>query len=299
MTATDTHTRTHLHVDTHLDGDTVEPWAPPAPPVLRRGRRGRRTTALAVGLAVAGSAGGLAGWVAGREAAPDSTTTTYVPSSRLGGGDLDVAGVIAAAGRSITAVHTTVRFQRGPFVEQGTAAGTGIVLSADGLILTNAHVVEGATTIDVSFPGDGTRYAAQVVGSSSDADVAVIRVTGVSGLTPATFADSDQVRVGDDVVAVGNALDLGETMSVTRGIVSALDRTIETDNGTYRGLIQTDAAISSGNSGGALLDATGAVIGMNSAGAASSSGINAENIGFAIPSNTVLATIAEMGVRLG
>ena len=279
-------------------------WDPPMPPPPQRPtprRLGRAWLRIVAVVVLAGTAGGAAGWVAGHSGTGTGTqaATTFQPSEMLAGDSLDVAGVLAVAGPSITSVHTTMQYRDGPFVREGEGAGTAVVLTSEGLVLTNAHVVEDALTINVSFPDDTTAYVAELVAIDSDADIAVLRVDGVSGLTPAGFADSDQVKVGDDVVAIGNALDLGDTMTVTRGIISALDRTIETESGNFGGLIQTDAAISSGNSGGALIDVTGAVIGMNSAGAADSSGVSAENIGFAIPSNTILAMLEALGIDVG
>jgi S1-C subfamily serine protease len=119
----------------------------------------------------------------------------------------------------------------------------------------------------VTLPGETTPRDADLVGVASDVDVAVLRAPGVVGLAPTAFADSDGAQVGQNMIAIGNALDLGDTMSVTRGITSALDRAIETDDATYLGLFRIDAAITSGNSGDALLDMSGAVIGMSSAAA--------------------------------
>ncbi len=150
-------------------------------------------------------------------------------------------------------------------------------------MLTNAHVVSGATSVTVTLNGESTPRAATVIGTDSANDVALLRIQGATGLAPATIGDSGQVAVGDDVIAIGNALDLDGGVSVTRGIVSALHRTIDVENRTLTGVIQTDAAISSGNSGGPLVNAAGQIIGMNSAGATSTGTVTAENIGFAIP----------------
>ena len=125
-------------------------------------------------------------------------------------------------------------------------------------------------------------HDADVVGIDTNNDLALLKVKGVSGLTPATLAKPDSVQLGDDVVAIGFALNLDGGPSVTRGIVSALDRTLQSDNGVLDGLIQTDAAISSGNSGGPLVNAQGEVIGMDTAVARSDTSVAANNIGFAI-----------------
>jgi S1-C subfamily serine protease len=160
----------------------------------------------------------------------------------------------------------------------GSSTGTGFVVSADGEIITNAHVVEGQEIVKVRLPGESQARDARVVGASSDlTDVALLKVSGVNGLTPAQLGVSADLRVGDPVVAVGYALGLRGDPTVTTGIVSALGRTLDSQ---LAGLIQTDAAISPGNSGGPLLDSQGRVIGVNTAKAGQT---GAENIGFAIP----------------
>jgi putative serine protease PepD len=150
------------------------------------------------------------------------------------------------------------------------------VYTVDGLVLTNAHVVEDATQVTVSVLGGSQSRAATVVGVDAAHDVAVLRITDPTGLSVAQLGDSKDVKVGQDVVAIGNALGLRGDPSVTRGIVSALDRTI----GSLTGMLQTDAAINPGNSGGPLVNSAGQVIGINTAIAVES---NAQNIGFAIP----------------
>ena len=184
----------------------------------------------------------------------------------------------------MVSVDTSVQVRQGPYVQEGKGAGTGIVLDG-GYILTNAHVVADATEITVTPAGTGTARTATLVGADTANDVAVLKVEDTSGLTPATLGDSDQAQVGDEVIAIGNALALEGGLSVTQGIVSATGRSIEDETGTLTNLIQTDAAISSGNSGGALVDAAGQVIGMNSAVATSSASVSASNIGFAIAIN--------------
>jgi putative serine protease PepD len=189
----------------------------------------------------------------------------------------------------------------------GTAQGTGFVIDADGDIVTNHHVVEGATSIKVTF-ADGTTAEAKLVGSDATTDLAVIHVDVPSGeLHPLAFGDSSAVQVGDPVVAIGDPYGLENT--VTAGIISALDRTITSPNNhPIGGAIQTDAAINSGNSGGPLLDLSGHVIGVNSQ-IESSSGGNI-GIGFAVPANTAKTVVSQLiadgkathpylGVKLG
>ncbi len=158
-------------------------------------------------------------------------------------------------------------------------AGTGIILTADGYILTNAHVIANAASIKVAFPGEKNRkvMSANVIGRDPQNDVAVVKIDGVKDLIPARLGSSGLLKVGEAVVAVGNALALPGGSTVTTGIVSALDRRIEGDGERLDGLIQTDAAINPGNSGGPLVNTAGEVIGMNTAIIQ-----NTNNIGFAI-----------------
>ena len=158
----------------------------------------------------------------------------------------------------------------------GRGTGTGFVISADGRIATNAHVVGDASTVDVEF-SDGTAATATVLGVARSEDLAVIQVER-DDLTPVEFGSSDDLRVGERVVAIGNSLGFEGSPTATDGIVSALDRSIRIDDGTrLTELIQTDAAINPGNSGGPLFDLEGKVVGINSAGSPM-----AQNVGFAI-----------------
>ena len=266
-------------------GPVGAPAAPaPPPPPARRPHRARRAVAGAglASLAVLGGVGG--GWLADRSDDP-ATTDVGVPLDRasvqLDGTPLDVASVLDRMASSVVAIETTVQTRRGPFVAEGEGAGTGIVLDDAGHVLTNAHVVNGATQVGVTLAGDRTARSAAVVGTDPGNDIAVLLVDDAEGLVPATFSDRG-VQVGDDVVAIGNALALEGGPTVTEGIVSALDRSISTERGSLTGLIQTDAAISSGNSGGPLVDAYGEVVGVNTAVASSGGGVEASNIGFVI-----------------
>jgi S1-C subfamily serine protease len=259
-----------------------------------------------VGVAAAGvvvtlslAAGTAGGWLAGRSDGTAPATTEPASAaqassgSRSGGDGMDVSAVVAALQSSVVSVETEIAVRRGPTVASGQGAGTGIVLDG-GLILTNAHVVADASSITVSASGDDTPRTATLVASDETADIAVLQVDDTSGLVPATLGRSDGVTVGDDVVAIGNALALEGGMTVTSGIVSAIDREVDTENGTMTGLIQTDAAISSGNSGGPLVNAAGEVIGINSAVATSSGSVAASNIGFAIAIDTARAVVNQL-----
>ena len=196
-----------------------------------------------------------------------STNSPSGPTSVVAGPVLDVSGILAKVEPAVVAIQASGRL--------GTGQGTGIVITADGEVLTNAHVVEGATSIRVTLQGQSQSRAATLVGADSGNDIALLKITGASGLAVAELGSSSGVRVGDDVVAIGNALGLRGDPTVTRGIVSALNRSLD----TLTGMLQTDAAINPGNSGGPLANNKGQVIGINTAVA----GRGGQNIGFAIP----------------
>ena len=165
--------------------------------------------------------------------------------------------------------------------------GTGIILSEDGLILTNAHVVEGCDSAKIALH-DGTEYEAKLVGADNTSDIAVLKIDA-RGLVPAVFGESDELRVGDEVAALGNPLGEEFLATLTDGIVSAIDRGVSVD-GHSMNLIQTNTAINEGNSGGALLNMYGQVIGVTNMKMMSSYS-SIEGIGFAIPSSTVRAVV--------
>ena len=178
-------------------------------------------------------------------------------------------------------------------MDQGRGTGTGVVITSDGDILTNDHVVDGADSVFVLFAGDTEPTPATVIAVDAGNDLALLHVDQ-TGLTPAVFADPDSIDIGDEVVAVGFALDLDGGPTVTRGIVSALNRTIVSGDGALDGLIQTDTAISSGNSGGPLVNTRGQVIGINTAVFQSSSEVAANNVGFSISVAEALPVIEEL-----
>lgn len=210
-----------------------------------------------------------------------------------------VTTVLAKIEPSVVDIDTTISQTAGSGqVVTGEGAGTGIVVSASGEIVTNAHVVAGATSINVTL-ADGTTHQATVVKSDTAQDLAVIQITGVRGLTVAAFADSASVSVGDTVIAVGNALGYDGAPTVTEGIISATNRSLPSEpgsQGNLTGLLQTDAALNPGNSGGPLANTAGAVVGINDAIATGTSTEPAQNVGFAIPSTVVTAFLATVGV---
>jgi putative serine protease PepD len=272
-------------------------FPPPLSPPLGDGKgtrsvAGRRTKALVGGVAVlalvAGSLGAAIGVSLASKHGSDSpavtpatapsggATTTPIPSSSgsgssaapLAGAALDVKGILAKVEPSVVDIVAQSRRE--------TGEGTGIIISPDGYILTNAHVVSGATTVTVSTSASSKALPATVIGADTAHDVALIKLDSGGGSLPAAeLGRSADMKVGDDVVAIGNALGLRGDPTVTRGIVSALNRTVE----NLTGMLQTDAAINPGNSGGPLVNSAGQVIGINTAVAAN----GAQNIGFAIP----------------
>jgi serine protease Do len=245
--------------------------------------------ALVGGLVGALVAGGL---VAAFGRKTTRTVTSFGPNtSKLV--TSDVQSVLSKVEPGVVNVRTQGFSQNEffqPEPEQG--AGTGMVITPDGDVLTNAHVVAGATNIKVTLTTDNSTHDAVLLGSDPSADVAVIKIQGVSNLKTVTLGRSSSMRVGDGVVAIGNALALPGGPTVTQGIVSAVDRTIDAENERLEHLIQTDAAINPGNSGGPLSNAAGEVIAMNTAVAG-----QAQNIGFAIAIDTV-KPIAE-GLKTG
>ena len=246
-------------------------------------------SALVGGLVGAIVAGGLVGaglWNSGgstsNSATPVATSENARPSATVPGGSLDVRSLLTKVSPSVVAIHTGTR--------QGEAAGSGVVISEDGLVLTNAHVVEGATTIEIDF-SDGRTVEARLIGAVPENDVALVKAEGLGDpVVPADLGNSSDLQVGDDVVAIGNALNLGEEPSVTTGIVSALGRSLDSPSGeTLTDLIQTDAAINPGNSGGQLINSRGHVVGINTAILA-----DAQNIGFSLSIDSIKSIIDDV-----
>lgn len=280
--------------------------APGMPPVQspasqkKKGGTARRIAACAALVAVCGAAGfggGYWGGVLARGQAPSGPVIYQAPTAASDGtslspthsaGTLSVPEISAKAGPSVVEVTTeavtTNRFF-GEYVESG--AGSGVIISQDGYLVTNHHVVNGATQIRVRL-NDGTEYEASVVGSDSKTDVAVLKIEA-EGLSPAIVGDSDSLQVGEFVLAVGNPLGrLGGT--VTDGIISALDRDVTVNNQSMQ-LLQMNAAVSPGNSGGGLFNARGELIGIVNAKSPDS---DAEGLGFAIPINTAIRVAEEL-----
>ncbi|HET6848315.1 MAG TPA: trypsin-like peptidase domain-containing protein [Gaiellales bacterium] len=231
-----------------------------------------------------------------RQAQPAASTTSSAAKSVSQIYVEDTKGIVEITVRERSSTGQSFGFGA-PQSETQTAQGTGFEIDAKGDIVTNAHVVSGASSITVTTK-NGKRYAASVVGSDPTTDVAVIHISAsASDLHPLSFADSSTVSVGDPVVAIGDPY--GLTDSASTGIVSALGRTIMSPNNhPITNAIQTDAAINHGNSGGPLLDGQGDVIGITSQIYADSSTSGNVGIGFAVPSSTVERIATEL-IRTG
>ncbi|WP_200306753.1 S1C family serine protease [Streptomyces adelaidensis] len=293
----------------------------PAAPARKKRARGPIALLAAVAFVAAAIGGGTAYGIqelTGTDTvASSAASTSVVPTSQKG----TVAGVATAVSPSIVEISASSN--------AGESTGSGVIITSDGEIITNNHVISGANQIKVTT-SDGKSYTAEVVGTDSKKDLALIKLQDASGLKAATLGDSAGVKVGDEVVAIGSPE--GLTGTVTSGIVSALDRdvTVSTEesqgqeqqqqgggsgqwpfefggqefNGdtgssttTYKAL-QTDASLNPGNSGGALIDMNGNIIGINSAmysaADATSSSAGSVGLGFAIPVNTVKADLSTL-----
>ncbi len=288
-TPTDTQRPERAQTSWHAIADPPMPSAtsaPGAPSDRRPSGRGFRTVlaacVLSATLASASTAALVSVAVGGSGPASAATTPNAVVTGTNSNAD-DITAVVAAARQSVVTITTSGMSTRGmsPFSVPATGVGSGVILTADGYILTNKHVVEGSSSLTVAL-SDGTEYPATIVRELPDNDLALIKIEA-TGLVPATIGDSSTLQAGETAIAIGSPLGT-YTETVTKGIISATGRDITvTDEETGRptqlhDLIQTDAAINPGNSGGPLLDASGAVVGISTAVAG-----NAEGLGFAIP----------------
>lgn len=276
--------------------------APQQPPVpqKKKGSKVLLRVLACVGVAALGFGGGLGGAVVASRAGLTGNqvvvqqverSTDATAAGSTDGTSMSVQQIASVASPSVVAITTeqmssSQTWFGGYYVQSG--AGSGVIISQDGYILTCAHVVSGATSVKVQLNGSDESYDATVVGQDSTSDIAVLKIDA-TGLTPAVIGDSDALAVGEVAVAVGNPLGtLSNT--VTDGIVSALNRQVTVQDNDMT-LIQTDASISPGNSGGGLFNANGELIGIVNA---KSSYSEAEGIGFAIPINTAM----EIGQQL-
>lgn len=261
----------------------------------------KKPGAMIAGVLVAAMLAGFGGSAIGNAVfgGSDGGTTVYQgkrPSTVINTASIDTSKQMTAAEvyagnvNSTVGITTQVTTNFWGYTTQSAASGSGFIYSADGYIITNYHVIESASSIKVTLY-DGKSYDAQLVGYDESNDVAVLKIDA-KDLTPVTIGDSDNLNVGDSVIAIGNPL--GElTFSLTSGAVSALDREVTMSNNVTMELIQTDCAINSGNSGGALFNLYGEVIGITNAkySGSSGSGASIDNIGFAIPINSVRSIV--------
>jgi len=284
------------------DQSLLPPWgpAPPPPPPtppVDNSFWPRLAAGVVVLAVVAAATGAGLGWSIARSInshAPTAQVTQpstesespLQPANPSNGASLNAKAIAAKVDPAIVNINT--------IVGSGQAAGTGMIISSNGEILTNNHVVKGSTSIQVTIAGRSQPYSAHVIGAAPSADIAVIKVDGVSGLPTVSFASSSSVNVGDAVVALGNALGQGGTPDVSLGTVTALNQTITASEGggnseQLNGMIQSDATIYPGDSGGPLVNASAQVIGMITAGNVQGFRSSASNVNYAIASDTLIS----------
>jgi putative serine protease PepD len=276
----------------------VAPPPPPAPPYGgdpdRPGDRRwpRRVIGGAALLALVAGGGTAGGVLADRYLLDHQTTTSSsAVSTTAASSSTDTAG-LAAIVKAVEPSIVTVMVDG----TQSSDLGSGVVVSADGLILTNNHVISAKGTVSVRL-STGKTVPAKVVATDTTHDLALVQATGLTGLTPVTFGTNSSVAVGDTVLAFGAPLGLENT--VTSGIVSAFGRSVDTGTEKLTGLFQTDAAINEGNSGGALVDTSGHVIGINVAIAtASEQDSGSIGVGFAIPADTATSVLKTLEAQI-
>ena len=287
-------------------------WSQPSPPAPQKQKKEKKgfgagkVVALGLCCAIVGGAMGFGGAWLGNHLTADEKTTGKGNASVVYEGERETnaintvlvdtnemktaAEVYAENVNSTVGITTSITTNYWGYQTTSAASGSGFILTEDGYLLTNYHVVEGSNSIKATMY-DGTAYDATLIGYDASNDIAVLKIEA-QGLTPVVLGDSDNMNVGDPVVAIGNPL--GElTFSLTQGAVSALDREVTLSSGTMMNLIQTDCAINSGNSGGALFNLYGEVVGITNAKYSSNamSEASIDNIGFAIPINSVRSIV--------
>lgn len=286
-----------------------QPQMPPTPHKPKKEKKGMRSgavIALALCCAILGGAMGFGGALlgnylgtGGKSPANGNTSVVYegqretnvINTVRVDTDELKTAAEVYAENvNSTVGITTSITTNYWGYQTTSAASGSGFILTEDGYLLTNYHVVEGSNSIKATMY-DGTAYDAKLIGYDASNDIAVLKIDA-QGLTPVVLGNSENLNVGDPVVAIGNPL--GElTFSLTQGAISALDREITLSGGTTMNLLQTDCAINSGNSGGALFNLYGEVVGITNAKYSSNamSEASIDNIGFAIPINTVRSIV--------
>jgi S1-C subfamily serine protease len=274
------------------------PQPPPRRQVVRHTLTRRNWLAVVIATAVLAAAiGGIVGAVVGVNH-QQTVVEKFFPNKSVLSQPQDIQSVLSKVEPAVVSIDShAVQSSGGDFV---AAAGTGMILTPQGEVLTNNHVVSGASSVTATLFGQTKSLPAHVIGTDPSRDLALVQIDNASNLPTVTLGNSGQTQVGDDVLAIGNALALSGGPSVTQGIVSAENRSLSTQDDSGKtenlsGLLQTDAAINPGNSGGPLVNAQAQVIGINTAVAASSQG-NAptQNIGFAIAIDSVKPQLASL-----
>jgi S1-C subfamily serine protease len=289
-------------------GGPIPAWAPPPPPAPPASNSIWHQIAATVVIAavVVAAAGAGIGWSLARTIGSHTPTAQVIqpttqepaqpgspiqPAPSTGGG-LNTDAIAAKVDPAIVDINTVVG--------TGQAAGTGEIITSTGEILTNNHVVDRSTSIQVAIAGRSQTYTAHVIGVDPSADIALIQVDGgVSGLPTVSFASSSSVKVGDPIVAIGNALGQGGTPDVSQGSITALDQTITASEGGSKseqltGMLQSDATIYPGDSGGPIVNSAGQVVGMITAGDVQGFRSSASTVNYAIPSDTILGVVNQI-----
>jgi S1-C subfamily serine protease len=273
-------------------------WVPP-PPAAPPPARGEPhlwrwiIVSFLVALIAAGGSGigvgfGLAKALRNAPAAVQSPIAIASPTAAPATGSADANAIAAKVDPALVDINTVVG--------TGQASGTGMILTSDGEVLTNNHVVDGSTSITVTIVGQSGTHPAHVIGVAPAADVALIQIEGVSGLPTVTLASSSSLQVGDPIVALGNALGIGGAPTVSSGTVTALNQTITASEGGSKseqltGMIQSDAPISPGESGGPLVNSASQVVGMITAGDVQGFRSQTSRVNYAIPADTALSFV--------
>jgi S1-C subfamily serine protease len=290
---------------------------PPAPAAPGNSLWHRIAAGIVLAAVIAAAAGAGVGWSLARaidqrtttaqtNTQPQGPTSTQTPqavepqspivpanpgSGSQTGGNLDATAIAAKVNPAIVDINTTTGSSQ--------AAGTGMIISSSGEVLTNNHVIDGSSSIQVTVLSDGRTYPARAVGYDPAADIAVIQMEGATGLPTVSFASSSSLAVGQSVIAIGNALGSGGTPRATAGSITALDQTITASEGGSKseqlnGMVQSDATIWPGDSGGPLVNASAQVVAMITAGEAQGFRSTSSNVAYAIPSDTILTVVNEI-----
>jgi S1-C subfamily serine protease len=277
-------------------------WGPPPPPRRRRALAFVLVAALGIGVGAAAAFGIVRTQSQQTTSNPGAGAIPTPGAQRgplqTGSSKINLQAIANAVSPSVANLTSTLAYSN------QTAEGTGIVISSSGLVLTNNHVVNGSTQVRAQINGAGRVYATRVLGTDRTDDVALLQLVGASGLKAAVIGDSAKVVIGDQVVALGNMGGRGGTPTVTGGAITAVNQTITAgdqgsgDTETLHGLLQTDAYIAPGDSGGPLVNASGQVIGMDTAAASNNFGQSA-SIGFAIPVDHALTVARDIAAGRG